>query len=342
VGVKVGIVGSTGYAGEFLIRILARHPEAELVCVCSAHAAGRDAAAVLPALKGLVDVTLCGEDVDHLARTCDVVFTAKKSVESMQYAPVLLDAGVKVIDIGGEFRLKDPAAYEKWYGNTHTCPELLPEAVYGLTELHRDALRSARLAANPGCYPTGAILGLAPLMEEMRGHVRAVTICASSGVSGAGRTPSKEGRNLFVSCFNNHAAYGVGTHKHTPEIEQELGFPVTFVPQLASMDRGILSVMAIHLEEGYVPPRDPGAVLAERYAGEPFIRVYERVGDVCAAGPRGTNFCDLGAVFVERTGVVCVVSALDNLLKGASGQAVQNMNVMCGFDECTGLEGFLG
>lgn len=337
--VKAGIIGSTGYAGEFLIRILEQHPETELSCLCSGHAAGKHISEVLPALSGYADCVFDAEDIDAVAQRCEIVFIAKKSVESMKYAPILLEQGCRVVDIGGEFRLRSAEDYEKWYGNSHSCPELLEQAVYGLCERNREHIREASLVSNPGCYPTGAILAVYPLLTKMREEVTSIDIAASSGISGAGRTPLPSGRNLFVNCFNSHSAYKAGTHKHVPEIEQELEFPVTFVPQLASMDRGILSVIYIHLREGYRPAADISEMLAEFYREERFIRVFDAADKVSTGNVRGTNFCDLYGLFIPRTGVVCVISAIDNLIKGASGQAVQNMNIMSGFPEDTGLYG---
>ncbi|MFH1706707.1 MAG: N-acetyl-gamma-glutamyl-phosphate reductase [Planctomycetota bacterium] len=336
--VRAGIIGATGYAGEFLIRILARHPQVKLAYLSSGHAAGRDLGDELPSLKGLGAYTLGEEDADKIAAACDVVFIAKKSVDSMKYAPLLLDKGIKVIDIGGEFRLKDAAAYEKWYGEHHTCPELLPQAVYGLCELKRKEVAKAKLVANPGCYATASILGLRPFVQAWGERIQAAMIAASSGISGAGRTAMSDGRNLFVNCFNSHSAYKTGKHKHTPEIEQEAGCMVTFIPQLASIDRGILAVISFTLPGG-VPEGDPLDILRKAYAGEPFIRIFKTVEEVTTANVRGTNYCDMTAVRVDRSRAVVAVTAIDNLVKGASGQAVQNLNLMCGLEETAGLKG---
>ncbi len=337
--IKTGIIGSTGYAGEFLVRILASHPEAELTYVASAHASGKDISDVLPSLKGMAQCILLSEDPEAAADACDVVFMAKKSAESMKYAPLLLEKGVKVIDIGGEFRLRDAGEYEKWYGTAHLCPELLRDAVYGMCELNRDSIRNAQLLSNPGCYPTASILALDPLVKAYGKDILSINISASSGISGAGRTALSSGSNLFVNCFNSHSAYKAGTHKHTPEIEQALGRNVTFIPQLASMDRGILAVSCLNLREGALPQTDPADVLEQAYGEEPFIRLQPAAEQVTASGVRGTNFIDLHAVFIERTGTVLAVSAIDNLVKGASGQAVQNMNIMFGLEETMGLYG---
>jgi len=337
VAVKTGIIGSTGYAGEFLIRILSRHPETEISCLCSKHGEGKEVSTILPGVSGMEDRIFDPEDIDLVIDRCEVVFTAKKSTESMEYAPILLKKGLKVIDIGGEFRLRSKDEYEKWYGNTHTCPELLSKAVYGMCELNRGKIKDASLVSNPGCYPTGVILAVYPFIKRMKDEIASIGIAASSGISGAGRTPTE--KNLFVNCFNSHSAYGIGAHKHVPEIEQELGFKVTFVPQLASIDRGILSVICIHLREGCEPPSPPNDILIQHYEGEKFIRAFDAAEEVTAGNVRGTNFCDLHAVFIPRTGVICVVSAIDNLIKGASGQAIQNLNIMYGIDEDTGLFG---
>lgn len=337
--IKVGIIGSTGYAGEFLVRILSKHPEVEITYLSSAHSAGKKLSNVLPALAGIADYPLQKEDIERISQSCECVFIAKKSVESMKYAPMLLKQGIKVIDIGGEFRLKDARQYEKWYGNAHTSPELLERSVYGLCELNREKIKKAELVANPGCYSTASILSLYPFVQTMKQSIASINISASSGVTGAGRTISSTEKNLFVNCFNDHSAYSVGTHKHTPEIEQEISFPVTFVPQLASMDRGILTVVYINIKTGSGPLGDPIEVLQEQYADEDFIRIFNTIDEVTASNVRGTNFCDISAVYVERTSTVAVVSAIDNLIKGASGQAVQNMNIMYGLDEETVLWG---
>ena len=335
--INVGIIGSTGYAGEYLIRILHAHPEVNLAHCASSHAKGKLISDVLPSLKNMVDITLRDEDMDAIADSCDIVFMAKKSTESMKYAPLLLEKGVRVIDIGGEFRLKDAAHYEKWYGQRHVCPELLDEAVYGLSEHNRDAIRDARLIANPGCYPTGTIIGITPFVKHYGDSITAISISASSGISGGGRSPLSSGANLFVNCFNNHSAYGIGTHKHTPEIEQALGKTVTFVPQLASIDRGILAVSYITVDSS-VTCSDAAEILKDAYAHEYFVRIYDTPDQIQTQNVRGTNFCDISATFIERSRIIIVVSAIDNLIKGASGQAVQNMNIMFSLNEAIALK----
>ena len=337
--VRVGIVGATGLVGEGLIRILESHPETRLAVLTSRHAAGRDVAAELPGLRGLVSHELEPPDVGRLVEACDCVFLAMKSAESMRIAPPLLEKGVKCIDIGGEFRFRDPKTYEKWYGAPHEAPDLCARAVWGLPELAREKIASADLVANPGCYPTGAVLGALPFLKDGKdgkggkdGLIRpdGIIVNATSGVSGAGRTYNPKSENLFLSCHENLRAYAVGTHKHTPEIELCLSeitggdVAVTFVPHLAPIDRGILTQI-------YARP-------AGKPDAEPFLRARGSVEEVRTANVRGTNFCDVGVAVIERTSTVVVTTAIDNTVKGASGQAVQNMNIMFGLEETAGLD----
>jgi N-acetyl-gamma-glutamyl-phosphate reductase len=338
--IRVGIIGSTGQVGEGLIKILVGHPQAELAFLASEHAAGQDIADVLPALRGSISQKTRPPDIDAMTRDCDVVFMAKKTPDSMQIAPRLLDAGVKAIDIGGEFRLKDAALYKRYYGEDHTCPELLAEAVYGLTELHREQLRTARLIANPGCYPTSAILPLAPLLKAKLIEADGICVNSTSGLSGAGRTYSPKVDNLFVACDEDVRAYGFITHKHRPEIEQELSLAagrkiaVVFQPHLVPLDRGMFTT--IYATASATADR----VLAcwhDAYGREPFIRIFDKPGQVNLRQVAGTNYCDLSVASDPRTGRIILVSALDNTVKGAAGQAVQNMNAAFGIEETTAL-----
>ena len=345
--VRVGIVGSTGLVGEGLIRILASHPEARLAVLTSRHAAGKDVAEELPALRGLVSHELEPPEVGRLVERCDCVFLAMKSAESMRIAPPLLEEGVKCIDIGGEFRFRDPKTYEKWYANPHEAPDLCARAVWGLPEQNREKIASADLVANPGCYPTGAVLAALPLIKAGLVDPEGVIVSSISGVSGAGRTYSPKSENTFLDCHENLRAYGVGTHKHTPEIDQALteaagqGVRVTFVPHLAPIDRGILTQVFLCPAAGATAEALNGA-LAEFAAAEPFVRARASAGEVRTANVRGTNFCDLAVTLVnaddERAATVIATSAIDNTVKGASGQAVQNMNIMFGLDETAGLD----
>lgn len=340
--VRVGILGATGAVGEALIRILLGHPEAQLTVLGSDHAAGTRVDQVLPVLKGQTDAVLSKPDLAAFAAETDVVFLAKKGADSMEWAPKLLAAGVKAIDCGGEFRFRDAAVYERYYATKHTCPELLREAVYGLPELYRERIRTARLVATPGCYPATAILPLAPLLAEGLVAPAGIAVDAYSGLSGAGKTYNEKTRNLFVDCDENCRAYNVLTHRHAPEIEQELslaaGGPATalFVPHLIPVDRGILTTIFADLAR----PATTADVLAawrRRYASEPFIRVFDKPDEVALANVHRTNYCDFSAIVDPRTSKVVIVSALDNVIKGACGMAVQCMNLMFGLPETAGL-----
>ncbi|MBL7222668.1 MAG: N-acetyl-gamma-glutamyl-phosphate reductase [Candidatus Brocadiae bacterium] len=340
--VRVGIIGSTGSVGEALIRVLLGHPGAELAFLGSDHAAGEPVATVLPALRGQTDAACRAPDLDALAAETDVVFLAKKGPDSMEWAPKLVDAGLKVIDCGGEFRFRDVAVYEQFYGDTHTCPALLAEAVYGLPELYREALAGARIVGTPGCYPASAILPLVPLLRAGLVAPEAIVVDSYSGLSGAGKQYSAKGRNLFLECDANCRAYAPLTHRHAPEIEQELSLAagrdasVLFVPHLLPLDRGILTCIFATLARPATAD-DVMAVWREAYADEPFIRLVDDLGDVELRHVRRTNYCDFAAVVDPRTQRVVISSALDNVIKGAVGSAVQSMNVLCGIPETTGL-----
>lgn len=340
--VRIGIIGATGSVGEALIRVLIGHPETTLAFLGSDHAAGEPIAKVLPVLRGQTDAVCRKPELDALAAEADVVFLAKKGPESMAWAPKLLDAGLKVIDCGGEFRFRDAAVYERFYGNAHTCPELLAEAVYGLPELYREELKAARLVATPGCYPAGAILPLAPLLREGLVEPQAIVVDACSGLSGAGKQYSATSRNLFVDCHANCRAYAPLTHRHAPEIEQELSLAagqeatILFVPHLIPVDRGILTTLFAKLAKPATGD-DIMAAWQRAYADEPFIRLVADLGDVELAHVGRTNYCDFAAVTDPRTERVVIVSALDNVIKGAVGSAIQSMNLMCGIPEATGL-----
>jgi N-acetyl-gamma-glutamyl-phosphate reductase len=346
--IRAGIVGATGLVGEGLTRILCRHPEVRLTVLTSRHAAGKEVAAELPGLRGMVSMELVEPSVDALRSTrsgpgCDVVFLAMKSAESMRFVPGLVSNGVRCIDIGGEFRFRDPAVYEQWYGNRHETPELCARAVWGLPEENREKITSADIVGNPGCYPTGAVLGLLPFLRKGLIQTDGIVVNAQSGVSGAGRQYSPKSENTFLACHENLRAYGVGTHKHTPEIEQALSevagedVRVTFVPHLVPIDRGILTTICARPAEGAKPEALGDALKA--FAGpEPFVRACATVEDVRTANVRATNFCDVGVALVERSSQVVIVTAIDNTVKGAGGQAVQNMNIMFELDEKAGLD----
>jgi N-acetyl-gamma-glutamyl-phosphate reductase len=324
---RVGVAGATGYAGQELVRLLARHPAADLRCAMASTSGG--AARPSPALSGLWTGTIDPLDPVRLGAQADAVFLAVPERAAASLAPVLLDAGVRVFDLSGAFRLRHPVPRQQWYPDS---PDLPPGAAYGLTELARGALRDARLVACPGCYPTAALLALLPLasaglLEED------VVIDAKSGVSGAGKTPSE--RTHFSECHGNVGAYGVFAHRHAAEIEQELGFSITFVPHLVPLDRGILETIYARLRSGATGD-DVVAAYRAAYADAPFVRLTaDRLPEIKHVVH--TNFCDLGWRVDERTRRLVIVACLDNLVKGAAGQAVQNFNVAFGLDERAGL-----
>ena len=330
--------------GELIVRVLAVHPEVEFTVLGSDHAPGQNIADVCQGLKGVISHELLQPETELLASECDVVFFAKKTPDSMQIVPRLVEAGVKSIDIGGEFRFKDPAVYEKWYKHEHLCPGLLADAVYGLTELHRDEIKSAEVIGNPGCYATCAILPIAPLVAKGLVEPEGIIVDAFSGLTGAGRTPQSDNRNLFVYCNENVRAYGVDRHKHVPELELELArqaggdVSVAFVPHVVPVHRGIQANIFATLK-GSPSQDDLLGVYREFYAGEPFVRIYDDVSSVDLLNVCHTNCCDIGVTVARSGRQAIVISALDNMLKGAVGQAVQNMNLMFGVDETTALKG---
>ncbi len=331
--IRVGIAGVTGYAGQDLLRLLLAHPGVSLTYLASSGKS--DAAAVLRHF-GKLPVAVEPFDPAACARRCDTVFLGLPHAASMEAVPPLLKAGIRVLDLSAAFRLKDPALYDAFYGFGHATPSLLAKAVYGLPELARGRLRGARLVAVPGCYPTGALLPLAPLFARKL-IAGPVIIDSKSGVTGAGR--GERADLMFAEVNENFRAYGIHTHRHTPEIGQELaraaGRPVrfTFVPHLVPMNRGILTTAYVTLRKA-LPADGLRAVLAAAYRGSPFVRVLP-AGTPDTRGVRGTNFCDIGVAVRGREAVL--VSALDNLGKGAAGQAVQAFNLAHGFAETTGL-----
>lgn len=333
--VRVAIQGGTGYTALELIRILLRHPQVEITAVTSRSEAG-PVSRVHPSLSGRLDLAFSNPAPEQLAEQADVCFCCLPHVASMEAIPALLSAGLKVIDLSADYRLNDPAVYEEWYGHVHTDPTRLGATVYGLPELYRDRIRRETLIANPGCYTSTSILALAPLLQAKVIEPAGIIIDAKSGVSGAGRTAKIE--MLYSECNESLSAYGVGTHRHMPEIEQVLSdvcgarVEVIFTPHLVPMDRGIFATIYAS-PRGSLTQRDLLDVLRQFYAGEPFVKVVEhlpRTKDVS-----GTNFCHLTARVVK--GKVLVLAVLDNLIKGASGVAVQNLNLVCDFDETTAL-----
>lgn len=339
---RVGIVGVSGYTGVELARILANHPKVEITVATSRQFAGKHLSEVFPSLQGCVDVICENPPPDALADRADFFFTAVPHKTAMDIAPLLLEKGKKVVDLSADFRIRDVAVYEEWY-QKHTSSDLLGEAVYGIPELYRDNIRSARLVANPGCYPTSVLLGLAPLLRGKIIDPASIVVDSKSGTSGAGRSASLA--TIFCEVADGFKAYKVGgVHRHIPEMEQELsllaGGPVviSFTPHLLPISRGILSTVYTRLISG-TDETSLQKIYRESYADEYFVRLC--TGDALPAtqNVRGSNFCDIGFRLDQRTDRLIVLSAIDNIVKGAAGQAVQNMNLMHGFDETDGLHG---
>lgn len=336
---KVAVIGASGYTGVELLRILVGHPEVEICCVTSRQHEGLPINQLFPSLSGFCELRCEPLDVTAIAKRVDLVFTALPHKTAMEVVPGFLAAGCKVVDLSADYRLKDQDVYEQWY-QVHSSPELFAEAVYGLPELYRDQLSSARLVANPGCYPTSVILGLAPLLGKRLIDPKSLIVDSKSGVSGAGRGV-KLG-SLFCEVNEGFKAYGIASHRHTPEIEQELtrlagcDIRLNFTPHLLPVNRGILSTCYADLLEDK-STEELIALFQQHYTDERFIRVMPGGQLPNIAYVRGTNFCDIGLVSDQHTGRVIVVSAIDNLVKGAAGQAVQNMNIMCNFPETLGL-----
>ena len=334
---RIGIVGGTGYTGVELLRLLARHPGVELAVITSRAEAGTRVASIFPNLRGHVDLAFSDPAAAALDR-CDLVFFATPNGVAMQQARALLDAGVRIVDLAADFRLKDPADWERWYGMPHACPEVLAEAVYGLVEINREAVRGARIVANPGCYPTAVQLGFIPLLRSGQADLSTLIADAKSGVSGAGR--KAETHILFSEAADSLKAYGVPGHRHLPEIRQGLtavaGRPVslTFVPHLTPMIRGIHATLYARLPAHV----DVQALYEDAWRGEAFVDVMPAGSHPDTRSVRGANACRIA---VHRPGggeIVVVLSVIDNLVKGAAGQAVQNMNLMLGLPESQGLE----
>jgi len=341
--VRVGIVGATGLVGQYLIKTFIGHTDAQLTVLCSDHASGQQIGDVCPILKNELYATLVATDVDRLAKETDIVFMAKKGPEAMKMAPPLVEAGVKVVDMGGAFRFDDPATYEEWYKTEHLCPGLLKDAVYGLPETHRKEIVSAEIIGNPGCYPTGAILPLTPLLEKGVISKDGIIIDSFSGISGTGATYSAASRNLYLQCNENSRAYSVATHRHMPEIEQELsrvagdGLKVVFVPHLIPLDRGLLTNAFASLTSDYSTD-DVVELAREYYRGEPFIRIFDDISRVELLHVAHTNYCDIGYTVDKRTQQLIAVSAIDNVIKGSVGLAVQSTNILFGIEETSALK----
>jgi len=337
--IKAGIVGGTGYTGVELLRLLALHPNIELQAITSRGEAGTAVADIFPSLRGHVDLVFTTPD-DAKLEDCDVVFFATPNGVAMQHAPALLKAGVRVIDLAADYRIKDVAVWEKWYGMSHSSPDLIAEAVYGLPEVNREAIKSATLLANPGCYPTASQLGYLPLIENQLIDPSGLIADCKSGVSGAGRSASV---GILMSEVNESVkAYAVPGHRHLPEIRQGLEIAagkkvgLTFVPHLMPMTRGIHSTLYAQLLHTDV---DLQSIFEQRYADEPFVDVLPEGSHPETRTVRGVNTCRIAVHRPQDENTVVVLSVIDNLVKGAAGQAVQNLNIMFGLDEQTGLQG---
>jgi len=336
--VRVSVIGATGYTGAELLRILARHPKVELLHVAARSSAGARVGDIFPHLHGLVEHRLCPPDIGLLSEA-EVVFCATPNGTAMTLAPRLLAAGVRIVDLSADFRLADGALWERWYGQPHAAPELLAEAVYGLPEVNREAIRGARLVANPGCYPTAVQLGFLPLLERGVADPGSLIADAKSGVSGAGR--KAELATGFCEVADSLKAYSVPGHRHLPEIRQGLErvarTPVglTFVPHLVPMMRGIHATLYARLREHEV---DLQALFESRYASEPFVDVLPAGSHPATRDVRGANLCRLACHRPQGGDTAVVLAVEDNLVKGAAGQAVQNMNLMFGYPEEWGLE----
>ncbi len=337
--IRIGIVGASGYTGVELARILCNCPDVKLTVATSRQYKGKKLADVYPSLAGMVDIVCEDLQAEELSDRADLFFTAVPHQTAMAIVPDLLEAGKKVVDLSADFRLHDAGVYEQWY-QVHSAPQYLPEAVYGLPELHRQQIAKARLVANPGCYPTSVILGLAPLLQAGVVDPGTLVVDSKSGASGAGRLAQTG--SLFCEVADGFKAYKVGEHRHTPEMEQEISklcgqqVVITFTPHLLPISRGILSTMYAKLSKP-VTDTEIGELYNNFYQDEPFVRLCGLGQFPATQFVRGSNFCDIGFKVDERTGRVIILSAIDNLVKGAAGQAVQNMNLMCGFPETQGL-----
>lgn len=337
--IKAAIVGASGYSGQELIRLLLRHPHVEIAHFTSRQYAGKPVAEVFPMFRGLVDAQFAEPKVSDIEG--DVVFLALPHGVAAEFVPGLLKKGATVLDLSADFRLKSAAVYKEFYAHEHPAPELLQQSVYGLPELHREQIRKASLIACPGCYPTSIILAVTPALKN--GLVKPTGIIATSlgGVSGAGRKVADE--FLFTECNESARAYGIPKHRHLSEIEQELGTTISFTPHLIPLNRGIISTIYMDIDLscsrsvsfGQSAADAAATVYRDFYRGEPFVRVSEALPDT--KNVEMTNFCDITVRVDSRTNKLIAISAIDNLTKGAAGQAVQCLNLRCGFDETAGL-----
>jgi N-acetyl-gamma-glutamyl-phosphate reductase len=338
--INVGIIGASGYTGAELARILCNHPEVRITAATSRQNAGRSLSEIFPSLRGKVDIICENLPVVELCEKADFFFTAVPHKTAMDLVPHLLAAGKKVVDLSADFRLRDVLVYEEWY-QAHSSSQLLGEAVYGLPELYRNDIGGSRLVANPGCYPTSIILGLAPLLKAGAIEVQSIIADSKSGTSGAGR--AAQTGSLFCEVHDGFRPYKVGrAHRHTPEIEQELTVlaegevRISFTPHLLPISRGILSTVYASLVPGFDREKID-TLYRNQYQHEPFVRLLEEDSFPATQYVRGSNYCDISYKIDPVTNRIIVMSAIDNIVKGASGQAVQNMNLMLGLEETAGL-----
>ena len=336
--IKAGIIGATGYAGVELVRLLLSHPQVELAAVSSVSFEGQSLAAVYPNLNEIT--ALVCQSADEVIAQSDVVFAALPHGLSQDTAAACAEQNKKFIDLGADFRLDDPADYTKWYNCEAKYPELHAQAVYGLCEWFREDIKQTSIIGNPGCYPTSVALGLAPALRQGLVSPTSIVVDSKSGTTGAGRKPTQT--THFPDCNESFSAYKVASHRHTPEIEQTLSklagqtATITFVPHLLPVNRGILSTIYAHLNEG-VTAEQVRTTYEQAYEHEHFVRVLAPGQAVNISHVRCSNYCDIQLYVDEHTGLLIVTSVIDNMVKGAAGQAIQNMNLICGMDETTGL-----
>ncbi|HMK43953.1 MAG TPA: N-acetyl-gamma-glutamyl-phosphate reductase [Dissulfurispiraceae bacterium] len=340
--VKVGICGGSGYTGAELLRILAQHPEVEITAVTSERSAGKRVTDLFPHLVGYHGLVYEPLDVAALIQKADIFFLALPHAASQEAVDAFFQAGKKVIDLSADYRLRSPEVYEAWYKTPHRFRNTLKKAVYGLPEIYRKQIKKSRLIANPGCYPTSAILALMPALKKGVIDSGSIVIDSKSGASGAGR--KSDLAIAFCEVNDGFKAYGIATHRHTPEIEQELSrvagreLVMNFTPHLVPMDRGILTTAYARLTAS-IDTETVIKLYAKAYGDEPFVHVLENGTLPNTKYVRGSNHCMIGLKVNERTNTLVTVAAIDNLVKGASGQAIQNMNIMLGFEESAGLKG---
>lgn len=333
--IKAAIVGASGYTGAELCRILANHQHVQISAVTSRQYAQTPIADIFPHLRNKISLICKEPDIEKICLDNDIIFTAVPHKTAMEIVPTILNAGKKVIDLSADFRLRDVSVYEHWY-QQHTAPGYIKQAVYGLPEIYRENIAASSLVANPGCYPTSALLALAPLLENRAIVPQTIIIDSKSGTSGAGR--GADVATLFCEVNDGFRPYKVGDHRHTPEIEQEINLllqekaEISFTPHLLPLSRGILSTIYATLNDG-IDMKNINEMYSAKYKDEPFVRLLDHPALPATQHVRGSNFCDISFRIDKRTRRIIIMSAIDNLVKGAAGQAIQNMNIMFGFPE---------